>query len=201
MWQTNCSHGVLRLLMTHVTTVPPSVQNETLLQEMHVFQIKHPWASGNGALGITPEISLREFFSLLNLHSFPFSSACSCRLLVTPNCPQSLQCELVPLILSLLKSHLWEKVYSYIKVFPMLLSYYNMLNIKRIFLKLWFFLKPQGEESHKKEWLINFLKTRDIMNTAQDVSIFCELQIKLRINVFPRVENKNWWSIFWSGNS
>ena len=28
------------------------------------------------------------------------------------------------------------------------------------------------------------------MNTAQDVSIFCELQIKWRINVFPRVENK-----------
>lgn len=39
------------------------------------------------------------------------------------------------------------------------------------------------------------------MNTAQDVSIFCELQIKWRINVFPRVENKNWWSIFWSENS
>lgn len=63
------------------------------------------------------------------------------------------------------------------------------------------FLKPQGEQSLKKEWLINFIKTRNIMNTAQDVSIFCEFQIKWRINVFPRVENKNWWGIFWSENS
>ena len=94
-----------------------------------------------------------------------------------------------------------KSIYSYIKVFPMLLSYYSMLNSKRILLKLWFFLKPQGEESLKKERLINFLKTKDIINIAQDVSIFRELQIKLRINVFPRVNNKNWWSIFWSGNS
>ena len=53
------------------------------------------------------------------------------------------------------------------------------------------FFKASRRESLKKERLINFLKIKDIMNTAQDVSIFCELQVKLRINVFPRVKNKN----------
>lgn len=165
-------------------------------------QTKHPRASGNGALGITPE-DLPAW--ILFPSDPPFLSLFLSVFMQTSRHPKPSPISSVwagPSNIFFIEiSFVRKSIYSYIKVFPMLLSYYSMFNIKRILLKLWFFLKPQGEESLKKERLINFLKTRDIMNTAQDVSIFCELQIKLRINVFPRVKNKNWWSIFWSGNS
>lgn len=123
----SCNH--CSLVLEYTCHNYATVQYENQFKKIYVFHTKSTRVSSNGTHGITSwELPLRTLFCLLVLHSFPFCSLPSCRLLVIQNCLPSLHCELAPLIFSLML--IYENK-TFLTVFAVLLPYCSMLNIKR----------------------------------------------------------------------